>query len=201
MRPAVRKSAVDRLYAVQATLLVLMNRTEQFPSQTGRYEEAVGAYGPDIARFVAGYEHDAAKRQELLQDVHLALWQSLAGYRMQCSLRTWIYRVAHNVCVAHIQRSRRSASRPYAELKSVIAASDEKADISHVDRELDLGTVMGIVHSLKPLDRQVMLLYLEDLDANAIGEVTGLSARHVATKVHRLKALLAAQLDTPRNSP
>ena len=178
-----------------------MNRMEQLSSQTARYEEAVRAHGPDIARFVAGYERDSAKRQELLQDVHLALWQSLVGYRMQCSLRTWIYRVAHNVCVTHIQRARGAASQPYVELESAITTSDEKAEISLIDRELDLGTVLCIVHSLKPLDRQVMLLYLEDLDANAIGEITGLSARHVATKVHRLKALLATRLDTPRKTP
>ncbi|MGZ6014354.1 MAG: sigma factor-like helix-turn-helix DNA-binding protein [Phenylobacterium sp.] len=42
-----------------------------------------------------------------------------------------------------------------------------------------------------PPDRQVLLLYLEDLDAAAIGEITGLSAGAVATKIHRLKALLA----------
>jgi RNA polymerase sigma-70 factor, ECF subfamily len=47
----------------------------------------------------------------------------------------------------------------------------------------------------------VMLLYLEDLDAAAIGEVTGLSARNVATKVHRLKALLAHRLDAGGTTP
>ena len=36
-----------------------------------------------------------------------------------------------------------------------------------------------------------MLLYLEDMDAAGIGEITGLSARAVATRIHRIKALLA----------
>jgi len=171
---------------------------QQTSSQAERYKEATGNYGPDIARFVAGYERDVLKRQELLHEVHLALWQSLAGYRSQCALRTWIYRVAHNTCVSHIQRNTRMARQDYAQLETLAAASDEQADISLVDRELDLSTVMAIVHSLKPLDRQVMLLYLEDLDAEAIGEITGLSARNVATKVHRLKVLLATRLDTRR---
>ena len=47
---------------------------------------------------------DPALRRELLQEVHLALWQSFANYQAQCSLRTWVYRVAHNVGVSHIQR-------------------------------------------------------------------------------------------------
>ncbi len=178
-----------------------MNPAEPSPSNAACYTEAVEAHGSDIARFVAGYERDGLKRQELLQDVHLALWQSLAGYRSQCSLRTWVYRVAHNACVTHIQRSRRLANQPFTELEALTGAIDEQADISLVDRELDLSLAMAVIHSLKPVDRQVMLLYLEDLDAAAIGEVTGLSARNVATKVHRLKALLATRLEVRRTMP
>ncbi|HEY7807708.1 MAG TPA: sigma-70 region 4 domain-containing protein, partial [Croceibacterium sp.] len=50
---------------------------------------------------------------------------------------------------------------------------------------------LATIHRLKPADRQVMLLYLEDLTAAEIGEVTGLSAGAVAVRIHRLKALLA----------
>jgi RNA polymerase sigma-70 factor (ECF subfamily) len=177
-----------------------MNLATQSPSQLARYEEAVSAHGADIARFAAGYEHDSSKRQELLQEVHLALWQSLAGYRGQCALRTWIYRVAHNVCVTHIQHSKRAADRAGIDLEALTATVDESADISLLDRELDLNAVMAVVHSLKPLDRQVMLLYLEDLEAAAIAEVTGLASGNVATKVHRIKTLLAERLDAKRKS-
>lgn len=45
-----------------------------------------------------------------------------------------------------------------------------------------------------------MLLYLEDMDAASIGEVTGLSARNVATKVHRIKKLLSEQLQLQGNA-
>jgi RNA polymerase sigma-70 factor (ECF subfamily) len=54
-----------------------------------------------------------------------------------------------------------------------------------------LARLMALVQRLNPPDRQLTLLYLEGLDAAAIGEVTGLSPGAVATKVHRLKALLA----------
>jgi RNA polymerase sigma-70 factor, ECF subfamily len=43
---------------------------------------------------------------------------------------------------------------------------------------------------LKPLDRQVILLYLEGERAGPIAEVTGLSAANVATKIHRIKRVL-----------
>jgi RNA polymerase sigma-70 factor (ECF subfamily) len=54
---------------------------------------------------------------------------------------------------------------------------------------------MGLIHQLAQTDRQVLLLYLEDVDAVGIGEVTGLSPGAVATKIHRLKALLARKLN------
>lgn len=164
--------------------------------QDALYRQTVCQYGPDIARFVAGYERDEARRQELLQDVHVALWQSFAGFRGQCGLRTWVYRVAHNVGASHIERARKVAERGYLGLDDAAAEAviGDDTGIASAERRIDLQRIYALIHRLKPADREVMLLYLEDLDAAAIGEVTGLSARNVATKVHRIKAVLAQQL-------
>ncbi len=165
------------------------------------YRDAVRQFGPDIARFVIGYEREDAARKELLQEVHLALWQSFAGFAHQCSLRTWVYRVAHNVGVSHVQRSmRRPELADAASLDDVEAQIDESADMGRTERLLDLERVMALVHRLAGIDREVMLLYLEDLDAASIAEVTGLSARNVATKVHRIKTLLTSLLANGRKS-
>jgi RNA polymerase sigma-70 factor (ECF subfamily) len=164
------------------------------------YRDAIGQYGRDIARFVAGYERDSATRQELLQEVHLALWQSFAGFAHQCSMRTWVYRVAHNVGVSHVQRNMRRLDLAGASLDDVAAQIDESADMGLTERRLDLERIMALVHTLAGIDREVMLLYLEDLDAASIADVTGLSARNVATKVHRIKILLASLLAKGRKS-
>ncbi len=170
-------------------------------SQDDAYLDAVARYGRDIARFVAGYERDLAKRQEVLQEVHVALWQSLAVFREQCSLRTWVYRVAHNIGASHIQRSLKTAERDYVALEEVESIASGDAGIESAERRLDLARVFALIHRLQPTDREVMLLYLEDLDAASIGEVTGLSARNVATKVHRIKKLLAVQMNAPEIHP
>ena len=59
------------------------------------------------------------------------------------------------------------------------------------DRRVALDRLTQLIQRLKPLDREVILAYLEGVDAVAIGELTGLSARNAATKVHRIKNLLA----------
>jgi RNA polymerase sigma-70 factor (ECF subfamily) len=166
--------------------------------QDSRYRAAIEIYGRDVARFAAGYERDPVRREDLLQEVHIALWQSLAGFQGQCSLRTWVYRVAHNACVTHIQKSLRSHDQRALSLDDIADCADEAAAIDFTDRRLDLQRVIALVRSLGVIDRQVMLLYLEDLDASAIAEVTGLSAGNVATKIHRLKALLAKRLNDAR---
>jgi RNA polymerase sigma-70 factor (ECF subfamily) len=166
-------------------------------SQDQLYRQALAAHGAELARCCQGYERDAALRQELQQELHLALWQSLAGFRGECSLRTWAYRVAHNVGTRHVQQQVGRA--PMLELDQIEHLPDERHDPGHTERRLDLQRVLALVHRLAPPDRRLMLLYLEGLDAASMAEVTGLSARNVATKVHRIKAVLASQLAAPRS--
>jgi RNA polymerase sigma-70 factor (ECF subfamily) len=53
--------------------------------------------------------------------------------------------------------------------------------------------VLELIHSLRSIDRQVMLLYLEGCDAGSIADIVGLSSGNVATKVYRIKRLLTRQ--------
>lgn len=166
-------------------------------SQDALYRQALAAHGAELARCCHGYERDPALRQELQQELHLALWQSLAAFRGDCSLRTWAYRVAHNVGARHVQQH--AGKAPMLALDEIEHLPDERLDPGHTERRLDLQRVLALVHRLAPLDRELMLLYLEGLDAASMADITGLSARNVATKIHRIKALLARQLGAPRS--
>jgi RNA polymerase sigma-70 factor, ECF subfamily len=75
------------------------------------YKEASGKYGPALQRLVHGYEADPEQRRDLLQEIHFELWRSLASFDNRCSLRTWVYRVAHNIAASHILSRRRAAAR------------------------------------------------------------------------------------------
>lgn len=147
-------------------------------------------YGAALERLARAYETDVDRCRDLLQDIHVALWQSLSRFEGRCSLRTWVYRVAHNVATSQAIRRRTNAPTLVGldELDQTPAAGDADRDL---DAHRALERLQALVHRLKPLDRQVMLLYLEGIDAASIGEVTGLSAGNVATKVHRIKAVLA----------
>ncbi len=105
-----------------------------------------------------------------------------------------MYRVAHNIGVSHIQRSIKRVDRNCIDLDDAELVADPKASIENTERRIDMDRLLALIHRLAPFDREVMLLYLEDLDAASIGEIIGISAGNVATKVHRLKALLAKQI-------
>lgn len=67
------------------------------------------------------------------------------------------------------------------------------------DRKVALSKLTDLIRRLKPLDRQVILTWLDGMDAVEIGELTGLSSGNVATKVHRIKSILARDFQGARN--
>ena len=157
--------------------------------QDRRYLEAVATFGPAHERLARGYEADADLRWDLKQEIHTALWKSLPKFAGRCSLRTWVYRVAHNTAASHVLKHR--SKHTFVGLEALEAASNEDDPERAVVEQDAKRRLLRLVHALNPADRQLMLLYLEDLDIATIGDVTGLSSAAIAVKVHRIKAVLA----------
>ncbi len=165
-------------------------RTED-SGQATNYEQAISAYGAAIGRLSQCYEADADKRQDLLQEIHLALWRSFEAFDSRCSLRTWVYRVAHNVASSHVIRCRRMHPKVLLSLEELDELPAEGNIEAIIDRHDAIQQLLTIVHRLRPIDRQIILLYLEGTDAAAIGEITGISSGNVATKIYRIKSIIA----------
>jgi RNA polymerase sigma-70 factor (ECF subfamily) len=161
-------------------------------SQDALYANVASEHGAAIARVARGYEMDSEKRRDLNQEIHFQLWRSFASFNARCSLRTWVYRVAHHVAASHVLRERRKLSTLLSleELEKLpdTNAADIEAD---TDRRRNLHRLEQLIQQLKPLDRQVIISYLEDMDAASIAEITGLSAASVAMRIHRVKSILA----------
>ncbi|MEG3179207.1 RNA polymerase sigma factor [Sphingomonas sp. LT1P40] len=167
-----------------------MNGDDTSIAQDRLYADASAAHAPAIARLARAVEADGDRARDLEQDIHLALWRSFAGFDGRCSIGTWTYRVAHNVTATHASRGARSAKLVTLEdAEALTAPGDPEGDASNAQL---LDRVRMLIATLKHPDRSVILLYLEGLDAAAIGEVTGLSAGNVAVKIHRIKAMLAS---------
>jgi RNA polymerase sigma-70 factor (ECF subfamily) len=159
-------------------------------SQDDLYKQTTEMYGDALDRLVRAYELDADKRRDLLQEIHLALWRSFEQFEGRCSVRTWIYRVAHNTAASYVIRQRRSNSR-FLSLEEIERMPEAVHSVPGSDDRMVLERLLALIHQLKPPDRELMLLYLEDVDAATMGEIMGISAGNVRVQIHRIKAILA----------
>lgn len=164
--------------------------------QDARYKEAAEAYGPALQRLARATEANSERRRDLLQDMHVALWRSFANYDQRCAVRTWVFRVAHNVAATHVDKERRG-NRPLIPLGDIEHIPDVKSLGAEFEASDMLARLHAVIRALGPPDRQIITLYLEELDAAAIAEITGLSANAVAVRISRFKNRLARLFQEP----
>ncbi len=162
------------------------------------YRQAGAQFAPALARLARSVERDADKARDLEQEMHCALWTSLARFAGQCSLKTWVYRVAHNVAADHVARAARGPRRvPLEEVEALPSPGNIEAEAGEA---LVLAQVGELIRRLPPVDMQVIVLWLEGESAAAIAEITGLSAGAVNVRVHRIKALLASHFNPDKQT-
>lgn len=154
------------------------------------YKNAIEQWGAPLERLATAYEADREKRRDLIQDIHFQLWRSFHHYDDRCSLRTWTYRVAHHVATSHVLRERRIFST-LVSLEEFEALPDKDQGLLAVEQHINLAKLAVLVQRLRPIDRQVIVCWLEGIDAESIGEITGLSPGNVAVRISRIKSILA----------
>jgi RNA polymerase sigma factor (sigma-70 family) len=155
------------------------------------YESIWREYGASLDRLAASYEAAPDGREDLLQEIRLALWKALPGFRGECSLRTFVYRVAHNRALTHAWQ-RRTQSRASEEF-SEIPDPAPSAEVSAI-RQANRASLMAAIRRL-PLDyRQVITMVLEQMPQAEIAAVLGISETNVAVRLHRARKLLRREL-------
>jgi RNA polymerase sigma factor (sigma-70 family) len=157
------------------------------------YEDLLRRYVAPLRRLAWSYEHDVAGREDLFQEIAMALWRALPRFRGESSERTWVYRVAHNTALTFTARRRRRSGRELPDeprLEPAFAAPQEREAIEGQRRNL----LWTAVQALPVDERQIVVLHLEGLSALEIEAITGLSAGAVATRLTRVRQKLAARL-------
>lgn len=154
-------------------------------------------YGPIWARLAAGYEKANAAREELVQEIALAVWQALPHFRGECSERTFIYRIAHNRGLTHAYR-RQAANYSLDELPQSLEPVDPRPlPEEQVARTSQRDQLRSAIQRLPLVYRQAVMLMLEDLSHAEIAEVLGLSEGNVSVRLNRARKALKAMLGGP----
>ena len=153
------------------------------------FERVTAQHGAALRRTCRGYERDPNRQEELLQEIWLALWTALPAYEGRSSVRTFVYRVAHNTAVKHIHREARAPRSSEIDIETL--AQHLASAEAQLDRRRARQILAESIRALPDLDRQLVLLHLEGLTGRDIAEVTGLSPSNVTTRLSRIRTALA----------
>jgi RNA polymerase sigma-70 factor (ECF subfamily) len=170
----------------------LTERVEDPAARLEAFRALTADYAPALQRLARGYEADEGRQQDLVQEILVALWRALPSFEGRASLRTWVYRVAHNVAVSHVVKQQRDRLTRAVPLEDDALVADAARDAEGRDA---VSRLAALVRALRPADAQVILLYLEGLEHAEIADVTGLSRENVAVKIHRIRTALARGLE------
>jgi RNA polymerase sigma-70 factor (ECF subfamily) len=146
--------------------------------QTGRFAQILAEFERPMRRLCSAYASRDMDRDDLFQEIFLAVWRALPAFRGDASVRTWLYRIAHNVALTWQARQRRrdAAESPWSE----DAGAATEIDV----RRLELKRAIA---RMPPGDRTLVLLWLEGLSAAEIEDVTGIRAATVAVRLSRIR--------------
>jgi RNA polymerase sigma-70 factor (ECF subfamily) len=162
---------------------------------TGTEQEAfstmIERHAGIVRKVATTYCRDADDRADLAQEIVAQLWAAWPRYDRARAFTTWMYRVALNVAISHVRGVYRSARYfvPLAEEHHSLA--DEMVD--HEARQ-QLAALEAIIAGLDPLNRALLLLYLDDRSHREIAEILGIGESNVGTRIGRLKQRIRDQV-------
>jgi RNA polymerase sigma-70 factor (ECF subfamily) len=159
------------------------------------YEKALAEFGDGLYRLASSYESVADAREDLLQEIRLALWKALPSFRGECSVRTFVYRVAHNRGLTHVWRrkAQAQASEDFPEPGDP-RPDPERSAIRNADHE----SLMAAIRQLPVPYRQVITMALEELPQAEMAAVLGTSEGNIAVRLTRARKMLRQELGAKR---
>jgi RNA polymerase sigma factor (sigma-70 family) len=151
------------------------------------FERLLDTYAPALKRLCSAHRRDPRDRQDLFQEIAVALWTALPRFRADSSERTWLYRIAHNVALTD---SARRQSKRRREVQ--IDEHPPPPDSSESPRRAEL---LDAVCRLEPVDGELALLYLEGLTTREIGDVLGITEGNAGVRLTRMRQRLTQMLN------
>lgn len=155
-------------------------------------EQIVAEYGSGLGRVAASYEADRMLREDLTQEILIAIHRALPRLANPDSLAPFIFRIAHNRGVTHVARQ---AGARRAERHVRIEDAPPETPEEQLLADERANRVTAAVRRLPLPYRQVMTLLLEELSYAEIAEALDISLSNVGVRVNRAKAQLKAMLD------
>lgn len=147
-----------------------------------------------IYKVASFYTNDHHDREDLVQEIIYQLWRSFESYQNKASMSTWLYRVAMNVAIYHLKKSKKSIATVPLDAIGLDLVSDTDAS------DPRLQVLRQLVQQLNLLDRGIVMLYLENKNYAEIADIVGISESNVGTRLSRIKEKLRKKLQNRKNN-
>ena len=128
------------------------------------------------------FSQDADEVNDLFQEVLVNLWKGFDSFEHRSDIKTWIYRVALNTCIYLDRKKRRAATVKVTMDINLFKDNDEDT------RQVDM--LHKRISKLQPFDRAIVLLWLENLPYEEIGQIVGISTKNVSVRLFRIREQL-----------
>lgn len=151
----------------------------------------LATHGGALTRLAASYVGATPDRDDLVQDIIVAIWRALPRFRGECSERTFIFRIAHNRAIAYITRRR----TPLQDTTGEVDVEDRRPNPEEtLSAEQEGRRLLAAVQRLPVNHRQVVTLMLEGLAYSEIADVLGISETNVGARLTRARQMLRTWL-------
>jgi RNA polymerase sigma factor (sigma-70 family) len=159
---------------------------QQTPNTSPDFLTVIEANKRIIFKICNSYCRHAADREDLAQEIVYQLWKSWSSFNDDYKLSTWMYRIALNVAISSYRKEKKSTD--------TILIGDQVIEIADEDLndglETSLNALQQFINELSPLNRALMILYLEEKSHKEMAEIMGITSTNVATKISRIKEQL-----------
>jgi len=151
-----------------------------------------------VLKVAHGYCRDTEDRRDLLQDISVQAWRAFPAFDPSRSrFSTWLYRIALNVAISQVRRSQLRRQHHASLDDEAMASLPDPAAHGPDGADAGIRALHAVIDRLDPLNRALMLLYLDERSHREIAEILGISEGNVATKLHRLRQRIREELDPP----
>jgi RNA polymerase sigma factor (sigma-70 family) len=165
---------------------------ETEPAVEQRLNRLLTANGPALLRLAASYTNTTSDRDDLFQDIAIALWKALPRFRGESSERTFLFRVAHNRAIDYLRRHRALTTPIDADAPLRDARPNPEAGLA---QEQQGERLREAIHRLPLPYRQVITLVLEEMSYADIAQVLGVTETNVGVRLNRARQLLRKLLE------
>lgn len=152
-----------------------MNNSEK------EFELLVGKYESTIYSVCYMYADSKEETDDLFQESITNIWRSMQKFRKECSIHSWVYRITLNTCISYKRKKRITTESLDVQMELFDNNSPDSRE-SRLLRER--------IQRLNVLDRAIVLLWLENMPYEEIGDIVGMTARNVGVRMVRIKEKL-----------